>query len=258
MSEQPTAEFATEFMDCAGRYLDQVEAALTYAPMALETYEHDRTTFHQDVRAVARLESACDDLLADCRGLVGTSMQPNFTGVYFRPDAVLDLLVAIDEVVNGIETFLTDLAAIQPDLTFDARRDLLAMAETAAEATTLLVTATERLLDALCRGGDPPAVDAAVTEIGALESRCDDRRTKIVADAFARHETAPALVVHELSSTLDAAVDAVEDAADRLSFVASTVVSLDGHEFADGSDATADGDGRDAPDGPREATGHNR
>jgi uncharacterized protein Yka (UPF0111/DUF47 family) len=238
MSESRTTEFASEFMDCAGRYLDKTEAATTYAPMAIETYERDRPTFHEDVRAVSRLESDCDELLDEVRGLVGASMRPNFTGVYFRPAGVLDLFVTVDRVVNRVETFLTDLAAIQPELTFDTRRDLVGMAESTAEATTLLATATEQLLAALCRGGTVPDVEPVVADIGALESRCDDRRTKVVADAFARNETAAALVVRELATTLDAAVDACEDAADRLTFLASTVVSLD-------APIPADGDGPD-------------
>jgi len=248
MSETRTTAFATEFQDRAGRYLDQVEAAVTYAPMALETYETDRTAFHRDVREVGRIESECDDLLEECRTLIGSSMRPNFTGVYLRPGSVLDLFVAIDRVVNRIETFLAELAAIEPALSLAARRDLIRMAETTAEATTLLATATGALLESLCTGGDCPDVDAAVTEIGALESRCDRRRTKIVADAFANEATVQALLLRELATTLDAATDAVEDAGDRLSFVASTVVSLDGHE-------RGDGDGRDEPWG---AAGHNR
>jgi uncharacterized protein Yka (UPF0111/DUF47 family) len=248
MSDARTTEFATEFVECVDRYLDQVEAAAAYAPMALDSYERDRTEFHRDVREVDSIESACDELLDELRSLVGASMRPNFTGVYFRPASVLDLFVAIDRVVNRIETFLTDLAGIEPSLSYDCRREFRETAAATAEATTLLATATRELIGTFCRGGEMPDVAAVVTEIGRLESRCDDRRTKIVADAFARQETATALVIRELATTLDAAIDAVEDAADRLSFLASTVVSLDGYEAV--GDRPANGD--------RDAARHNR
>jgi len=240
MSDARTTEFATEFTECVDRYLDQVEAAAAYAPVALDSYERDRTEFHRDVREVGGVESACDELLDELRALVGASMQPNFTGVYFRPASVLDLFVAIDRIVNRIETFLTDLAGIEPTLAWGCRRDLRETAAATAEATTLLATAARGLTETVCRGGEIPDVEPVVTEIGRLESRCDDRRTKVVADAFARRETATALVVRELAATLDAAIDAAEDAADRLSFLASTVVSLDGTETVD--DHTANGD----------------
>jgi len=236
MSDTETGAFASEVRDLADRYLDRADFAVGHAPTALAAYRTDPAAFHADVEQIKGFESECDDLLASLRTTLGSSMRPNFTGLYLQPGCIIDLLSAIDEIVNRVETFLTELAAIGPTLSADAHGDFVRMTDLTVEATSLLATAATSVLDAIC--SDPtdrsswPAAGTTVAEIGRLESKCDAVRTKLLSDAFADLDTADALVVRELAVALDAAMDAVEDAADHLAYIESTALPVDGGDFS--------------------------
>lgn len=232
MAETETGRFATTFEERTEQYLDRVDGTVTRLPMVLETYRTGRTSFHQDVDEVRGMESACDDLLAVLRRTIASST-PNFTGIYLQRGDVLELFVRIDEVVNRVETFLTELAAMCPALSDGAHDDLVRMADLTAQATSLLTTATTSLIETLCRTGTETAVTGLVDEVRTLESRCDTTRTKLLADAFAEREADDALLWRELAVTLDAAMDAVEDAADQLSYIEGVLLTTDDAEGLD-------------------------
>jgi uncharacterized protein Yka (UPF0111/DUF47 family) len=169
-------------------------------------------------------------------------MRPNFTGVYFRPRSVLELFDRVDEIANRAERFCGELAAMHPTLSTDEqgvrgpsarsaralpaveRADLVRMADLVVEGMEVLATAVTDLCSALCAARPDTDVQSAVARISRLESACDATRDKLLSDVFAGTPTVEALVVKELVDTLDGAMDAVEDAADHLGYVDSTMV----------------------------------
>ncbi|WP_247010178.1 hypothetical protein [Halorientalis litorea] len=225
MSETPTERFRREFEDQTDRYLDTLMECTARLSPALECYGQDADPFWDELEAVHRLESDCDDLLQDLRLSVAESMQPNFTGVFFQPGPVLELFARLDAVPNAVEQFLTELAAMTPSLSVTALSDFVRMADIVTDAMATLVSVTADLCDVLC-GTDAGTDDIhrRVESVIAAESRCDTVRDKLLSDAFAETDTAAALVVRALALTLDRAMDAVEDAAEQLVYVDSVTV----------------------------------
>ena len=225
MSETPTERFRSEFDDQTDRYLDTLIECTARLSPALECYGHDAAPFWDELEAVHRLESDCDDLLRDLRLSVAESMQPNFTGVFFQPGPVLELFARLDAILTAVEQFLTDLAAMEPSLSVTALSDFVRMADIVADATASLASVTADLCDVLCGiDSEAEALHQRVESVLAAESRCDTVRDKLLSDAFAETDTAEALVVRELALTLGRAMDAVEDAAEQLVYVDSVTV----------------------------------
>ncbi|MFB6180146.1 MAG: DUF47 domain-containing protein [Halorientalis sp.] len=223
MSDTKTAAFQAEFRALTGEYLDAVVDCTAGLPVVIECYERDVMAFHQECQRISGLESDCDDLLGAVRTTVGNSMPPNFTGVYFQPGSVLELFVRVDEVANHAEQFCAELAAMRPALAESERADLVRMADLVVEGIETLATATADLRTALCGPGVETGVQSQVSTITRLESACDATRDKLLADVFADGPTTRALVTRELIVTLDDAMDAIEDAADHLIYVDSTM-----------------------------------
>lgn len=203
-------------------YLDHVTDATAGLPDALDAYGTDPEAFAVAVQRVAARESACDATLRDLRALVGESTPPNDTELYLRMDEVARLYAAIDEVPNRAERFVRELDAIDPALSEDRRIALREMAALTDEAARKLARLAARFVECLVTDADPVPVVETAEELAELESACDRLKYDVLDAAFDDLPTADALVVRELVLTLDAAMDAVEDASEQLLFVNST------------------------------------
>ncbi|WP_166035590.1 DUF47 family protein [Halorussus pelagicus] len=205
-------------------YLDGVTDTTAHLPDALDAYGTDPAAFEEAVERVAEHESACDTALRELRGTVRESMPPNYTEMYLRVDDVARLYAAIDAVPNRAEGFVRELHAITPELGDSARTTLREMAMLTAEAAAELAAATTAYVEQLVGESAAVSVTDAVDRVADLESECDGLKHDALAAAFEGRPTAEALVVRELILKLDAAMDAVEDAAEHLLFVASADV----------------------------------
>jgi uncharacterized protein Yka (UPF0111/DUF47 family) len=224
MQETPTSAFRTEFTDVSNRYFEcLVDCAESVRP-AVEYYGGDEDAFCGELERARRLESDCDDLLATIRTTVARSMEPNFTRVYFQPDGVLELFDRADVAANHVETFLGELAAMDPTLSVAVTTGFARMGDLVVEAIAALSTAVGDLFAVPAHRTVDTVHDARET-VADLESRCDTVRQKLVSEAFATRDTADALVVRQLALWLDRAMDAVEDAAERTVYLDSTAVS---------------------------------
>jgi len=129
---------------------------------------------------------------------------------------VLRLYTAIDAVVNRAEMFARELASMRPTLTDGVHHALAEMRALVVEGTVILADVAGAYLDSLVTDGDAVLVADDVETIVALESACDAHKYEALQTAFGSCDTADALVVRELLLSLDAAMDAVEDAAEHL------------------------------------------
>ncbi|SEN51845.1 Uncharacterized conserved protein YkaA, UPF0111/DUF47 family [Halorientalis persicus] len=224
MQETPTSAFRTEFVEVTDRYFDALADCVESVRPGVEYYGRDEAAFCRELARARRLESDCDDLLATIRTTVGQSMGPNFTRVYFQPGGVLELFACADETANHAETFLGELAAMEPTLSAAATADFARMGDLVVEAVGVLSAAVDDLSAAPAHRAVDAVHDARDT-IADLESRCDTVGRKLVSEAFATDDTAAALVVRELALWLDRAMDAVEDAAEQAVYLDSTAVA---------------------------------
>lgn len=219
-----TGACADEVRSRTETYLDQVQTTTTHLPDALDAYDTDPTAFAAAVDRVSAHESECDATLHDLRTLVGESLPPNYTGVYLRVDDVIRLYDRIDVIPNRAESFARELASMAPDLPPAIHETLCEMAALVAEATATLTALADAYVDSLLSAGDPIRVTDEVETIATMESTCDAHKYEALQTAFAECETAAALVVRELLLSLDAAMDAVEDAGDYLLSMNSTTL----------------------------------
>ncbi|WP_134670384.1 hypothetical protein [Halorussus marinus] len=196
-------------------YLDRVADCAGRLPGAINAYGVDDDAFATAVDDIAAAESDCDDALRELRRLLSERSRPNYTDVYLRADDVARLYAAVDEIPNAVERFARELRAIAPSLG-GARAIVEEMASLAVEATEALAAATGEYVESLLVEGGTASVGPAVEEIRALESAADRLKYEGLAAAFDEAATPDALVVRELVVGLDAAIDAVEDAADQL------------------------------------------
>ena len=224
MSETPTTAFRTEFTDVSDRYFERLADCVESVRPGVEYYGRDEAAFCGELERARRLESDCDDLLATIRQTVGQSMGPNFTRVYFQPGGVLELFARADETANHVETFLGELAAMEPALSAAATADFARMGDLLVEAVEALAVAIGDLFAGPAHRKVDAVHDARAT-VADLESRCDTIRQKLVSEAFATDDTVAALVVRELALWLDRAMDAVEDAVEQAVYFDSTAVS---------------------------------
>jgi uncharacterized protein Yka (UPF0111/DUF47 family) len=211
-----TGAFADEVRSRTTTYLDQVETTTAHLPDGLDAYGTDPEAFIAAVDRLNTQESECDATLRELTALLGESLPPNYTEVYLRVDDVLRLYGHVDRIPNHAEQFLRQLASMQPDLTEETLHALREMSALVVEGTTILTGVTEAYVETLVTDGDPITVAADVDTIVALESACDAHKYDGITAAFEECATADALVVRELLLALDAAMDAVEDAAEHL------------------------------------------
>lgn len=200
--------FATGLRDC-----------VTELPGAIDATD-DSETLAPTVDRVHHLESRCDALAREIRRLVADGIAPTFAGAYLVADDLVTVVTRSDVVASRAERFLTELAAIGPDLSRTERADLREMAGLAAEATTVFSRALEAYLVRIATG---ESVDVAYSldRVRALERDCDDRKHAFLERAFADGIDPAALVRKDLVTALDGVTNAAEDAADELIAVAS-------------------------------------
>jgi len=214
--DAPTEGYAAAIRSKTETYLDRVTDCVRRLADATDAYGDDPGAFAAAVDDLAAAESDCDDALRELRTLLSEPSAPNYTDVYLRADDVARLYAAIDEIPNAVERFARELRAIAPPLDGDVRATVREMASLTVEATEALSAATREYVESLLVAGETASVGPAVEEIAALESECDRLKYEGLAAAFDGAPPADAVVVRDLLVGLDAAVDAVEDAADEL------------------------------------------
>lgn len=217
-----TTQAVDEIHDCTNTYLDQVETTVAHLPTVIETYNEDPDAFREATDQLHYCESECDATLSGLRTLLGESLSSTApgpsdrTGIPIDGDSVVRLFDRIDVVPNRCERFADDLAVMEPDLADSTVDHLSEMATLVVEATTVLATATRACVDNVCSDDDSIRTTGQDDVVSRLESDCDDVRSAALSKVFATSETSVALVVRELLLGLDAAMDAVEDAAEHL------------------------------------------
>lgn len=211
-----TGAFADEIRSRTDIYLNQVEATTAHLPDVIDAYGENPDAFVATVDRLNTQESECDATLRELSTLLGESLPPNYTDVYLRADDVVRLYSCIDAVPNRSERFARELATMHPSLTTDTRDALREMSELVVEGTVILADLADAYVENLVTSGDPIVVADEVETIVELETACDSFKYDALDAVFADHETADALVVRELLLALDAAMDAVEDAAEHL------------------------------------------
>lgn len=211
-----TGAFADEISSRTETYLQQVEATATHLPDAVDAYGEDADAFVAAVDRLSTQESECDATLRELSSLLGESLPPNYTDVYLRADDVVRLYGCLDAIPNRVERFARELASMRPDLTADTHTALQEMSALVVEGTVILTDLADAYVGSLVSSGDPIVVADEVDTIVTLETECDGYKYDALKTAFAERETADALVVRELLLALDAAMDAVEDAAEHL------------------------------------------
>lgn len=211
-----TQGYAAAVRSHTDTYLDRVTDCTARLPDALDAYGTHPEAFEAAVGDIAINETDSDDALRDLRTFLSESSSPNYTDVYLRADDVARLYTAIDEMPNAVERFARELRAIAPELDDDLRATVREMVALTVEATETLATATRDYVESLVTEGETARVTEAVEEVATLESECDRLKYDGLARAFDVEPTADALAVRELVLTLDAAMDAVEDAGDQL------------------------------------------
>ena len=219
MARTETPETVDELVAQSGEYLRQVETATEELEQLLSRYAHDRAAFESTLAEIRELESECDARVGDLRSLVGSSMDPNFTGLYLMSDALVEFYETADAVVNNAEQFGNELAAMRPDLSRDLLGDLREMAGFANEAAVHLSRAGTTQFENLTNAGGSTDISREAEQIRAIEGRCDDAKRRALDRAFTSMESADALTVRALTSELDDVTNAVEDAADQLMYM---------------------------------------
>ena len=211
-----TGACADEVRSRTETYLDQVETTTAHLPDAVDAYGTDRPAFSAAVDRIGTGESECDATLRELRTLVGESLPPNYTEVYLRADDVVRLYDRIDEIPNRAESFARELGSMHPDLPAGIHDTLCEMAALVAKATVVLTDVTAAYVESLVTAGDPVRITDDVERVATMESNCDAHKYEALQQAFGQCQTGDALVVRELLLSLDAAMDAVEDAGDHL------------------------------------------
>ncbi|MFC4450197.1 DUF47 domain-containing protein [Halorussus aquaticus] len=214
-------DYATTVCALTETYLERVTDTTSALADAVTAYETDAEAFEAAVERVATRESACDDALRELRTVVRDAMPPNYTEMYLRIDDVARLYAAIDAVPNRAERFVRELDAMGPTLADDLGATLREMAVLTVEASAILADVVTAYVESLVAEREAVRATESVEKLAELESQCDELKHDALSMAFDSLPTAEALVVRELVSTLDTAMDAVEDAGDQLLFLSS-------------------------------------
>jgi len=219
MARSDGTETVSEIVTETGRYLQRVEAATEQLADIMEAYDVGEPAFETAVADLRDLESECDTLVGDLRSLVGSAMDPNFTGLYLRSGALVEFYETTDTVVNEAERFGTEFAAMEPSIPGAVHDDLGRMARFANEAAVHLSRAGTTQFDALTDPNRTGEVSREAEQIRAVETRCDDVKYRVLDHAFTSMSREEALVVRALVNQLDEVTNAVEDAVDRLVYL---------------------------------------
>jgi len=179
MARADGTETVSEIVTETGRYLQRVEAATEQLADIMEAYDVGEPAFETAVADLRDLESECDTLVGDLRSLVGSAMDPNFTGLYLRSGALVEFY----------------------------------------EAAVHLSRAGTTQFDALTDPNRTGEVSREAEQIRAVETRCDDVKYRVLDHAFTSMSREEALVVRALVNQLDEVTNAVEDAVDRLVYL---------------------------------------
>jgi uncharacterized protein Yka (UPF0111/DUF47 family) len=194
-----------------------------------ETYGTDPGAFDRAVGRLCRLESRCDELVADVRRAVTDEMPPSFARSYLLAGDVVEAVVAADRVVSTAETVAKELSAMRPDLCSAVLDGLQQMSWYAHDATRHLAAVFEACVfdepDDAEFGKNPVAdVEDALSAVRRLERHCDATKYDLIRRAFDDGTTAEALAVRELVMTMDEVANAAEDAADHLAYLRAKAV----------------------------------
>ena len=208
--------YADAMTTSTDEYLTAVRECVAVLPATVLRYETDQ--FEEYVDLLSDRESTCDDHLRDLRRLCGRA-DPNFTDVYLRTGEVMELYATVDAVPNAAERFVRELESTRPTFTPETADDLAEMAALSARVTGVLADAIESYADSLVSDAVPADPGGDIDLIADLESRADARKHRIVTRTFANGPSAEALLVRDLVNSLDATLDAAEDAADHLLFM---------------------------------------
>jgi|AntRauTorcE11898_2_1112593.scaffolds.fasta_scaffold38922_2 uncharacterized protein Yka (UPF0111/DUF47 family) len=211
-----TGAFADEIRSRTDTYLNQVKATTAHLPDIVDAYGENPDAFTAAVDRLNTQESECDATLRELNTLLGESLPPNYTDVYLRADDVVRLYSRIDAVPSRSERFARELVNMRPSLTAETRNVLREMGELVVEGTVILADLADAYVESLVTSGDPIVVADEVETVVELETACDGFKYDAFETAFADYETADALMVRELLLVLDAAMDAIEDAAEHL------------------------------------------
>lgn len=197
-------------------YLAAVRECLAVLPAAVLRYDTD--AFADLTERISERESRADDSLRDLRRLCGKA-GPHHPSVYLRTDDVMELYALVDDVPNAAERFVRELAATRPTLSESVADELAQMAALATRATTALTEVIERYVGTLLESGPRGDPTREIDLIADLESRGDAAKYAVIERAFVDGPSAEALLVRDVARSLDATLDAAEDAADHLLFM---------------------------------------
>jgi len=199
-------------------FCDGVRGCTALLPPALgAVVDGEAEAFAETAADAAAVESTCDERIRALRDHF-VELDPTLTGVYLQARDLLELFSRLDAVANAVEDALAGLASMEPSLG-PAGEPLGELAELAAASAARLADAVESYVRALCTG-EPSRVDRdAVEAVRDAENRCDDLKRGALAAAFAPGLSVNGLAIREVTLALDAVPNAVEDAADYLSFL---------------------------------------
>lgn len=218
----PLAGTVTEFLSAL---VDGTDLLRT----TTETYGTDSAAFDRAVGRLGRLESRCDELVADVRRSVTNEMPPSFARPYLLAGEVVEVVVAADRVVSTAESVANELSAMRPDLDEAVLAGLRQMSWHVHDATRHLAAVFEACVfdepNEAEFGKNPVAdVEDALSAVRRLERDCDATKYDLIRRAFDDGTTAEALAVRELVVTMDEVANAAEDAADHLAYLRAKAV----------------------------------
>ncbi|WP_323192007.1 DUF47 family protein [Halostella sp. PRR32] len=196
---------------------------------AAETYGTDPAAFDRAVDRLCRLESRCDELVADIRRSVTDEMPPSFARPYLFSGGLVEVVVAADRVVSTAETVAKELSAMRPDLDDAVLAGLRQMSWHAHDATRHLAAVFEGSVfddpdETEFEKNSVADVEDTLSAVRRLERDCDATKYDLIRRAFDGGTTAEALAVRELVVTMDEVANAAEDAADDLASLRAKAV----------------------------------
>ena len=205
-------------------YLDRIDDCVALLPRALDEYASDGP-YRETAGEIAAIESECDDLVRDIRGVI-TNAGPDDIGllntrINFNESALLDFYTELDVVANHTERIVQEVVMMRPDADGDSFRDMREMAGRIVEMVTVLGDVVEGFVRGLARSDATETLTEGIEAIRDLESECDELRNDAIATAFADDAVDQPLVYRELAILLDELANTIEDLTDRMVVIAS-------------------------------------
>ncbi|MFC4407473.1 DUF47 domain-containing protein [Haloarchaeobius iranensis] len=214
-----------ELLAKTSTFLQHVTESTETLATALDAYGTDGDAFERELSRLVAVESACDNTLHELRRTVGSELDPSFSGAYLRKSDLLELYTHVDRIPTELERFARQLRATEPSLTDSQLATFVEMTDHIDTAARTLTAAISTFVERLVTGGTGGDPTATVERVAALESACDQLKYDALGAAFdGDEETSAALLVRDLLVCLDAAMNAVEDAADHLLFASGTTL----------------------------------